>query len=132
MSGSASMILQALEHSKGAKDLIWRAVRTGCQESPIPPMLTTVSGWAQQASVTRTCAWPSTAMSASTSQKVSSASPLLPADMCQEKRGLHGGGQPEHHPENWGWQQPQCSQQRLDKSGLAQRKNLAYSNLCHQ
>lgn len=79
MSGLDSMILQALERSKEAKDLIWRAVRTGCQENPIRQTLTTVSGWAQQANVTQTCAWPSTATSASTSQKVGSASLLLPA-----------------------------------------------------
>jgi len=79
MSGLDSMILQALEHSKEVKDLIWRAVRTGCQENPIRPTLTTVSGWAQRASVTQTCAWPSTATSASTSQKVGSAALLLSA-----------------------------------------------------
>ena len=79
MSGLDSMILQALELSKEAKDLIWRAVRTGCQENPIRQTLTTVSGWAQRASVTQTCAWPSTATSASTSQKVGSASLLLSA-----------------------------------------------------
>lgn len=81
MSGLDSMILQALEHSKEVKDLIWRAVRTGCRENPIRQTLTTVSGWAQRASVTQTCAWPSTAMSASTSQKVGSASFPLSAGM---------------------------------------------------
>lgn len=77
MSGLDSMILQALERSKEAKDLIWRAVRTGCQENRIRQTLTTVSGWAQQASVTQTCAWPSTATFASTSQKVGSAFLIL-------------------------------------------------------
>lgn len=75
MSGSASTILQALERSREGKDLIWRAVRTGCQESPIPPTPTTACGWARRASATPTCAWPSTATSASTSHKVGSACP---------------------------------------------------------
>lgn len=81
MSGLHSMILQALERSKEAKDLIWRAVRTGCQENRIHQTLITASGWAQPGSVTRTCAWPSTATCASTSQQVGSASLLLSADI---------------------------------------------------
>lgn len=106
MSGLDSMILQALERSREGKDLIWRAVRTGCQENPIPPTLTTACGWARRASATRTCAWPSTATSASTSRKVGSACPagteaglVSPHWHCHGKRGTHGKAHPGHHHE---------------------------------
>lgn len=72
MSGLGSTISPALVLCREKKGLIFRAVRIGFQESPIPPMPTTVSEWAPPASATQTCVWPSTAMFASTSQEVGS------------------------------------------------------------